>query len=101
MQTIDDRRAERTRARTATRDNHELAESLARHAAVAARHLSRGEHLIANGQTHEGGLWVAAAEVAEDFFLAEVDEARERLEAGDTELPSYLALYGATELVAR
>lgn len=80
-----------------------LADELTRCASVAARHLSHAEHDEARGHAFAGGSpWRVSAERHELRFLALVDEARRRLDAGDTELERSLALYTwGPSLVAR
>lgn len=98
---MDKLRADRAARRAQSLDNFRLAEEVKRHASVAARHLSRAELAYAEGDQRDGDMWLFAAENQELFFLAEVDEARERLAANDQELPSYLALFGAMPLVRK
>lgn len=96
--TMTDRRLARAARRAETLDNYRLAEEVARHAAVAARHLSRAE--AQEEGSWERDSWLLASESKEIFFLAEVDEARKRLAGGNADdLASWLNLFGATDLV--
>ena len=91
--------APEARTRAAGLDAYRLAEEVARHAAVAARHLSYSELWQARGNDRAARDWAYSADRAEEFYLAEVDEANRRLAAGDAELVSYLRLFGALTLV--
>lgn len=83
-------------------DSFTLAEQVKRHAAVAARHRSYAERNAAAGNDRAAADWMRSVDRNEDHFLAEVDEARRRLAEGgmvETDLRSWLTLFGATSLV--
>ena len=99
--TISELHTDRAAKRAAALDDYNLASEVSRHAAVAARHLSYAELAEAEGKPRVAGDWRFSARRAEGLFLAEVDEVRARLAKGSQDdLARWLALFGATELVA-
>lgn len=77
-------------------DNHVLASELSRWATVAAHHHSHAENAPSE---FLADLWRASAERHEVGFLAQVDEARARLAAGDADLRRHLHLLGVADLL--
>lgn len=77
--------------RTAQLDDFTLASEISRHASCLGRFMSRVE----TGDY----AWATAIDGMEPRFHAEVDEARRRLTSGNTDLPAWLRLFGAVELV--